>query len=189
MHKYIIAVALAVASPIPVALAQGAAEAGRSVPPAVEQLRHAVGAWNVETDFIGPDGAIRATVPGRYEFDWVMPDRILSGWSELPTLEQKSAILFFHRPASGEIEMVSVGPDGQLWRMTGPEDSETRTTPNVTMADGSTLMLRFTRHSVAADSFGSTMEISDDGGETWRIGNQQRFVRVRKVQQHLVPTP
>ena len=76
--------------------------------------------------------------------------------------------------------MVSVGPDGSLWRMTGPEDNETRSTPNETMADGSTLMLRFTRHGVTADRFESTMELSSDGGKTWRIGNQQRFERVNK---------
>ncbi|QJB68137.1 hypothetical protein [Parasphingorhabdus halotolerans] len=148
-----------------------------TVAPPVEQLRHAIGEWMVETDFIGPDGKIQGTLEGHYKFKWVVPDKIVSGVSEIPAMKQISAILFFHRPASREIEMSSVGPDGKLWRMIGPEDSETRTTSNQTMPDGSTLMLRFTRHSVTPDSFGSTMELSTDSGETWRIGNQQRFVR------------
>ena len=178
MRIFITMLALAAAALAAPALAQETSAATRPVPPAVEQLRHVIGAWDVETDFIGPDGAIRATVPGRYEFAWVMPDRIVSGWSELPSLNQKSALLFFHRPADHQIEMASVGPDGQLWRMTGPDDGETRTTADQTMPDGSTMMLRFTRHDVTPDRFGSFMEISGDGGKTWRLGNRQRFVRV-----------
>ena len=178
MRRFIIMLTLAVSALASPALAQETSAATTPVPPAVEQLRHVIGAWDVETDFIGPDGAIRATVPGRYEFSWVMPDRIVSGWSELPSLNQKSALLFFHRPTDRKIEMASVGPDGHLWRMIGPEDGETRTTTDQTMADGSSMMLRFTRHDVTPDRFRSFMEISGDGGKTWRLGNRQRFDRV-----------
>ncbi len=73
--------------------------------------------------------------------------------------------------------MSSVGPDGHLWRMIGPDASETRTTPNTPMADGTTIMLRFTRYAVEQNRFQSRMEVSTDGGETWRVGNEQRFVR------------
>ena len=150
-----------------------------TVAPPVEQLRHAIGEWMVETDFIGPDGKIQGTVEGHYKFKWVLRDKIVSGVSEIPAMKQTSAIFFFHRPASNTIEMSSVGPDGKLWRMIGPDDSETRTTPDEIMPDGSKLMLRFTRHSVMPDSFGSTMELSTDSGESWRIGNHQRFVRIK----------
>lgn len=146
-------------------------------PIAVEQMRHAIGLWDVETDFIGPEGKLLGTAKGEYHFEWVVEDRIVSGTSTIPAWDQTSAILFFVRPRDNAVEMTSVGPDGMLWRMIGPDDGETRTTPNVTMPDGSTMMLRFTRHGVTPDSFGSTMEISADGGETWRIGNRQRFVR------------
>ena len=146
-------------------------------PAAVEQLRHVIGLWNVETDFIGDNGTVAASVTGQYRFGWVVPDRVVSGMSTIPELNQASAILFFVRPSRHEIEMTSVGPDGTLWRMIGPDDSETRTTPNRTMSDGSTLMLRFTRYDVTPNSFQSRMESSTDGGATWSIGNRQRFVR------------
>ncbi|WP_298021804.1 hypothetical protein [uncultured Parasphingopyxis sp.] len=144
---------------------------------AVEQLRHVIGTWDATTEFIGPDGTVTYTGEGQYRFEWVVPDRIVSGVSTIPALDQISAILFFVRPGRGEIEMASVGGDGHLWRMIGPDDSETRTTPNTGMADGSTMMLRFTRSDVTPDSFRSRMEISTDGGETWRPGNRQRFTR------------
>ncbi len=38
-------------------------------------------------------------------------------------------------------------------------------------------MLRFTRFNVAADSFESRMEYTDDDGETWKPGNHQTFHR------------
>ncbi|MGP1283355.1 MAG: hypothetical protein ACTS1X_10300 [Parasphingopyxis sp.] len=147
---------------------------------AVEQLRHAVGLWNVETDFIAADGSVTRTLTGQYRFGWVVPDRVVSGMSTIPELNQASAILFFVRPSLNEIEMASVGADGHLWRMIGPDTSETRTTPNTAMADGSTLMLRFTRYDVERDRFRSRMEMSTDGGGTWRLGNRQRFVRAEE---------
>ncbi|WP_164118666.1 hypothetical protein [Sphingorhabdus sp. Alg239-R122] len=161
------------------AQAQAAAQAAPD-PIAVEQLRHAIGTWEVETDFIDTDGKILGSAKGTYVFKWVLPDRIVSGTSTIPAWRQTSAILFFVRPKTSEVEMASVGSDGVLWQMIGPDSSETRTTPNVAMDDGSTMMLRFTRHSVTPDSFGSTMEMSVDGGESWHIANQQRFVRKKE---------
>ncbi|RED16918.1 hypothetical protein [Parasphingopyxis lamellibrachiae] len=165
-------------------LAVGAAPlAAQPAPPpepasvAVEQLRHAIGLWNVETDFVAADGSVARTLIGQYRFGWVVPDRVVSGMSTIPELNQASAILFFVRPGRSEIEMASVGADGHLWRMIGPDDGETRTTPNTVMVDGSTLMLRFTRYDVTPDSFRSRMERSTDGGQTWSLGNRQRFVR------------
>jgi hypothetical protein len=132
--------------------------------------------WDVTTEFIGADGSSR-TMEGQYRFGWVVPDRVVSGMSTIPELNQASGILFFLRPSNHEIEMVSVGADGHLWRMIGPDSGETRITPETPMADGSTLMLRFTRYAVETDSFRSRMEMSSDGGETWRIGNRQYFRR------------
>ena len=178
LYRMIVAAILAAPVTPAAALAQEDSAATERTVPAVEQLRHVIGAWNVETDFIGPDGTIQATVAGRYTFEWVVQDKVVRGLSKLPPIQQTSAILFFHRPDTGQIEMASVGADGRLWRMIGDEDGEVRTTADTIMADGSTLMLRFTRHSVRPDSFGSTMEMSTDGGTSWRIGNQQRFRRI-----------
>lgn len=175
-----IAAALAAATAPAVGGAQTPAVAPQPAAQAVEQLRHVIGLWNVETDFIGEDGAITQSFVGQYRFGWVVPDRVVSGMSTIPSLNQASAILFFVRPSRNEIEMSTVGPDGHLWRMIGPDTSETRTTPDTAMADGSTIMLRFTRYAVTQDRFQSRMEVSTDGGQSWRIGNEQRFVRAEE---------
>lgn len=145
----------------------------------VEQLRSAAGRWNVITRFLKADGSVQGEVPGSYEFDWVVADRVMIGRSELPELDSASAILFYIREASREIEMVSVGQDGKLWVMTGPLGGETRYSQEYQAADGSSAQLRFTRFNIKPDSFESRMEYSSDGGKTWVQGNHQLFTRAQ----------
>jgi hypothetical protein len=143
----------------------------------VGQLRDCIGSWNVTTQFLNPDGSTVKTVDGTYEFEWVIPDRVVSGTSEIPELEQVSAILFYVSPARKLIEMVSVGADGKLWIMSGALGQEVRTTQEFKTASGGVGQLRFTRYSVSRDSFESKMEYTEDGGRTWTPGNHQVFRR------------
>lgn len=94
----------------------------------VAQLRHIVGSWDVTTTFLDAKGKPLGAFVGRYDFDWVTPDRVVRGKSEIAALSQSSALLFYVREASAEIEMVSVGRDGILWTMSGPVNGETRET-------------------------------------------------------------
>jgi hypothetical protein len=143
----------------------------------VDELRHAVGRWSVVTEFLNPDGSVGRAVRGTYDFEWVVPDRVVRGRSEIPELKQQSAIVFYVSDTRQVIEMASVGADGQLWVMTGPLGGDTRQTPTVTMADGTALQLRFTRYDVTPGRFESRMERSVDGGKTWVPGNHQVFER------------
>ena len=61
-------------------------------------------------------------VPGTCEFTWVVPDRVVSGRREMPDQLLASGIFFYVSEARRQIEMVSVGPDGRLWVMTGRRD-------------------------------------------------------------------
>ena len=157
------------------------AEAGESPPSqlaaAVAQLRQAVGLWDVTTTQYGEDGAVAGVAAGTYRFDWIVPDRVLAGRSDIPELKQASGILFYVNERRSTIEMASVGADGHLWVMTGPAGSETRTTPSTPLADGRSMQLRFTRYAITPDRFESRMEVSLDGGENWKPGNHQLFVR------------
>lgn len=176
LRKRILPLALAAAAIQP-AWAQSDDASREDAALAVDQLRHVIGEWDVVTTFYGDDGTTAGTFDGIYRFDWVMEDKIVQGVSEIPKLNLSSGILFYLRPTSREIEMVSVGADGKPWTMTGPVNSETRETPVVTNPDGSTIKLRFTRFNVTPNRFESRMERSTDGGETWVLGNTQVFVR------------
>ncbi len=162
-------------------LAMPFAEASESPPSqlaaAVAQLRQAVGLWDVTTTQYGEDGKVAGVAAGTYRFDWIVPDRVLAGRADIPQMKQTSGILFYVNERRSTIEMASVGGDGNLWVMTGPAGGETRTTAPTPLADGRNMQLRFTRFAIAADRFESRMEVSLDGGESWRPGNHQLFVR------------
>ena len=145
----------------------------------IEQLRSTLGSWNVVTEILDPDGTVTRSETGTYQFEWVVPDRVLRGETVVPGLAQHAAILFYVNESKGLIEMASVGADGRLWIMTGPIDGETRTTQVLPTRDGGTLQLRFTRLNVEADCFESRMEDTTDGGATWLPGNHQVFKRAR----------
>jgi hypothetical protein len=155
----------------------GTGDGGAALQNSVEQLRSSIGRWDVTTEFLNTDGTAAKTVSGTYEFSWVIPDRVVSGKSEIPELKQVSAILFYVNEAKQFIEMVSVGADGNLWVMTGELGGEVRTTKEFKTASGGTGQLRFTRYNVLADSFESKMEYTEDGGESWLPGNHQVFRR------------
>ncbi len=144
---------------------------------AVQQLRSAVGLWDVETTQFAADGAVARVACGTYRFDWVIPDRVLSGRANIPAWKEASGILFYVNQRRSTIEMAAVGADGHLWVMTGPAGGETRATPVTPTDDGSSLQLRFTRFNVTADRFESRMEMSTDGGTSWKPGNHQVFRR------------
>lgn len=180
------------------------AQAGESPPSqlnaAIAQLRQAVGLWDVTTTRFREDGAVAGVAAGTYRFDWIVPDRVLAGRSDIPAMQQVSGILFYVNERRSTIEMASVGADGNLWVMSGPADGETRTTAPTALADGRTMQLRFTRSNVTANRFESRMEVSLDGGESWKPGNHQLFVRAtdnrggsgaglryRKRQQQYIP--
>jgi len=169
------------AATLTLALQTGQAGADPATPEAlaagVAQLRQAIGDWNVTTTQYAENGSVAGRVRGSYHFEWVVPDRVISGRSAIPELNQSSAILFYVGERRAIIEMASVGAEGHLWVMTGPIDGETRTTPPTPLADGRSMQLRFTRSMVEPDRFESRMEVSVDGGETWKPGNHQIFVR------------
>jgi hypothetical protein len=151
--------------------------AAQRVAHGVAHLRHAVGEWSAKTEFLNEDGSVAGSVEGTYSFRWVVPDRVLAGESEIPSLRRKSAILFYVNVEKELIEMSSVSADGELWVMTGPIDGEVRTTATKEMPDQTRMQLRFTRSAVEADRFESTMEFTTDDGKQWKPGNHQVFER------------
>jgi hypothetical protein len=143
----------------------------------VAEIRHAIGVWDVTTEFLADDGSVRNAVDGNYRFSWVVEDRVASGTNVLPAIGIRSGILFYINEAAQTIEMVAVGPDGRLWIMTGPLGGDTRYTQEYEDSSGGIGQLRFTRYNVTEDGFESKMEYTDDGGATWKPGNHQVFRR------------
>lgn len=169
--------AIALCSLFAIPLADASEIEASSLSSAVQQLRHSVGIWNVTTTQFDDQGEVARVASGTYRFDWVVPDRVLSGRADMAEWKQSAGMLFYVNPERSTIEMTSVGPDGQLWVMTGPAGGETRTTTPTALPDGRKVQLRFTRFNVSANGFESRTEASYDGGASWRPGNHQTFKR------------
>ncbi len=161
------------------AVVASAAEEPANTPLAhsVAELRSSIGKWQVITEFLNDDGSIARSVPGTYDFSWVVEDKVISGKNHIPDLQQSSAILFYVRESDAVIEMVAVGADGRLWVMTGELGGSTRYTQTIRTDGGGTLQLRFTRYNVTDTGFESRMERTTDGGQNWLPGNHQVFTR------------
>jgi hypothetical protein len=119
---------------------------------AVQQLRSAVGVWDVETTQYAENGGVARVACGTFRFDWVVPDRVLAGRAEIPEWKQASGILFYVNENSA-IEMASVGTDGAL------------------------RVMRVRRFNVAPDRLEAHMDVSTDGGASWKPGHSQVFRR------------
>lgn len=157
------------------------AEAAEMAPPAlasaVQQLRQAVGQWEVTTTRYGANGIVAGIACGTWQFDWVVPDRVLAGRSSIPDWKQSAGILLYLNERRSTIEMASVGADGQLQVMAGPAGGDSRTTAAIALADGRRMLQRYTRYKVTTDRFESRIETSYDGGLNWKPGQHQLFVR------------
>lgn len=158
-------------------LSASAVRANDALEHSLEELRTAVGPWNVTTEFLNEDGSVASTAEGNYEFEWVIPDRLLSGRSSIPAASTQAGILFYVSEERGVIEMVAVHADGKLWVMTGELGGNVRYSKEFETSDGGTGQLRFTRFNVTDEGFESKMEYTSDGGESWTQGNHQVFRR------------
>ncbi|MBX3703691.1 MAG: hypothetical protein KF822_07955 [Steroidobacteraceae bacterium] len=145
----------------------------------IDQLRQTVGTWNVTTTQYRSDGTIARKVSGTWQFEWVVPDRVISGRSVIPALGEISGMLFYVNERRAALEFAQVDADGQLRVLSGGTGGELRTAGPVAAADGSSVQLRMKRFNVAADCFESRVEVSTDGGASWRPDQHQRFVRAR----------
>jgi hypothetical protein len=145
----------------------------------IDQLRQTVGTWNVTTTQYRDDGTIARTVAGTYQFEWVVPDRVISGRSNIPMLGEMSGILIYVNEQRAALEMAQVDANGQLMVLSGAAGKELRSTAPVPAADGSKVQLRVTRLNVGPDRFESRLDVSADGGMSWRPGQYQRFVRAK----------
>jgi len=77
----------------------------------VSQLRQVVGQWDVVTTQYAEDGSIARVMPGTYSFEWVVPDRVLSGRSR-----QLRFTRFNIGPDRFESRMEVCMDDGRTWR-------------------------------------------------------------------------
>lgn len=86
--------AAAVLSFLVIPISDAGEMAPRALASAVQQLRQAAGRWNVTTTRYAANGAVAAVATGTWSFDWVVPDRVLTGRAVIPDWNQSAGMLF-----------------------------------------------------------------------------------------------
>jgi hypothetical protein len=144
---------------------------------ATELLRSSVGKWETTAEFFNPNGTVAGAFAGTTELAWLTPGKVISGKSEYPQLKLVTGLMVYINEAKGQVEMASVGGDGNLLVVSGPLGSAELRSEPVRFSDTVVGRLKFTRLNVTANSFDTRTEISDDGGKTWKMMNRQKFKR------------
>lgn len=146
---------------------------------ALRRLRHLEGVWRMESDLVNRAGEVVRTEVIVDTLAWLVPDRILGLTSHQPGSNAASKGMWFYDTVGERFYLVSVGPAGELWTMSGTLDEWTITSLPKLRPNGREVIIRFHHHDITEDSFAATMEQSIDGGETWRVGYRQRLTRLR----------
>lgn len=159
-----------------VSFAHASAPGNAATSGAVQELRLAAGHWNVTTTRYRDNGSVAGVATGTWQFEWVVPDRVLAGRYKIPDWKESAAVLLYVDASREALEMAAVGADGELVVMSSPASLGTHARRQAKAPEPRALT-RFTRFSIAEDRFEAKVERSLDGGRTWRPSEHHLFVR------------
>jgi hypothetical protein len=144
---------------------------------AKKRLDHHVGEWDARTEFLGRDGQVVRTTKARDSAKYIIAGRVIELTTE--NLEQGSIskAWMFYNAAKDRYYLTSVDAKGDLWILSGGLDEYVLTSEPRPHPRGGTTMIRFTHSNIEQDSFEAVMEMSRDGGQTWRKRSRQHLTR------------
>ena len=148
--------------------------------PLPEAARHhldlLIGTWDARWEWLDETGEVAGVETGTETFSFLIEDRVVRLHTVVEGRPAPSEALLFYSFEDERLHLVSVDRDGTLWLLEGPEDGSVLTSESKTGRDGRPLTIRFT-HGEEDDALTAVMEMSRDGGETWRVGFRQHMVR------------
>lgn len=140
------------------------------------RLEYAVGAWDVRTEFLDPEGRVQPIEESTHDARFSIPGRLVELTSVTPSSGRGKAWLFYGMQ-DGLFYLTSVDQRGDLWVLTGGLDQYVLTSLPRPMEDGSMLTARLTYLNPTAGSYETLMDVSTNGGATWRTVFRQKITR------------
>ena len=116
----------------------------------------------------GPRRSSRPHGHGPGHRQYVIPGRVVELTTENLAQGSISKAWMFYNVAEGQYYLTSVDAKGDLWVLSGGLDDYVLTSKPRPHPRGGTTMIRFTHTNIEQDSFEAVMEMSRDGGRTWR---------------------
>lgn len=144
-----------------------------------QRLDYAIGEWDIVSRSYSAKGEIVREIKGKDTNRYVIDGRVVENTNEFPALGNVSKAWMFYNFQEEKFYLTSVDKNGALWVLSGGLDKYVLTSKPRKQPDGSELIIRFTHENIEPDSFEAQMQMSKDGGKTWRNGYRQFLRRVK----------
>lgn len=155
------------------------AQEGELPAEARERLAYAIGSWAWSGEILDPQGNVVRTMEGTQEATWLVPGRIVQ-MRDTDAGGGGGHSWWVWDERAGAWTLVSISPDdGAVWILKGDLERWVITSEPRPRPDGTTVRIRFTHHDIEPDGFQALMEVSLDGGATWRARSRQWMRRRR----------
>lgn len=143
---------------------------------AMQKLARLEGDWQTEqVEFLGPDGSIRKVTGASATNQVQLDGRVLYHAGRLAEPAIATRGWYFFDAAEGRLKMQSVTDSGRIDEFVGGWDGERLVMQ--TRPDANGRQFRMTHADITDDSYLETMEISEDGGASWRLTSRQHMRR------------
>lgn len=145
-----------------------------ALPEALHRLERLEGSWEADrVEFLDPEGNVVRTSSAEVHNELDLDGRVLvhRGLLHQPPIETRG--WYYWDPTDEQLHMGSVSSGGRYDEFVGGWEGDRLvmiTLPNPTY-DGR--LFRLTQSRITRDSFREKLEVSDDGGETWRVSSRQ----------------
>lgn len=157
----------------------GVPASAQEVPDAVARLAALVGEWESDqVEFLGVDGAVRRTSSAQSHNEIQLDGRVLAhrGWLAEPAIATTG--WYWWDASESRLKMGSVAHPGGYDEFVGEwiDDRLVMTTLPNPRYNGR--LFRMTHSDITETSYREMLEMSEDGGETWRVTSRQVMRRV-----------
>jgi hypothetical protein len=147
---------------------------------AARRFEHILGRWSSTWEWIGPDGEAVGTERGTETARWAVEGRLVELTTEIEGRPGPSKAWMFWSAPAGLFHLVSVGPNGDLWTLSGGLEEFVITSEPRLQPDGRTMVIRISHGEESEDRLTAVMEYRYPPAEAWSVGFRQTLVRTTR---------
>lgn len=148
------------------------------VPEAMRRLEVFAGSWTTDSvEFLAADGSVRRVAGATARNALEMGGRVLAHRGRLVDPAVETRAWYFWDAEDRRLHLGSVSNRGRYDEFVGGWEGD-RLVMVTRPSEPGDLVFRMTHGDFTGDSFLETMEVSEDGGASWRVTSRQRMHRV-----------
>ncbi len=158
------------------------APAGAQEPPVPEALRgleFLVGSWRAErVEFLDEEGQVVRVSSAEAHNELQLDGRVLAHRGRLDDPRIETRAWYYWDPKEERVHMGSVSSRGRYDEFVGEWRGDRLVMTTLPSPAYGGRLFRMTHRRIGPDAYLETLEVSEDGGESWRTSSRQRMQRV-----------